>query len=86
MKQIFDKNTLLVYLLNELSDDMNYEVETILTPDGCWTGKVKISEKTKFENRPLTNVLDYYIQLGEQSQYIKRKERKQNGTNKNGNN
>jgi hypothetical protein len=63
MKQIFDKQTLLVYLINELSDNFNYEVDTKLTPEGCWSGEVVIKEKHKTDT-PLIDPLDYYIDLG----------------------
>lgn len=46
-EQIFDKNTLLVYLINELSPYINYKVNTILTPNGCWSGKIIIEETSQ---------------------------------------
>lgn len=41
-KRTYTKETLLVYLINELSNKQNYEVTTILDDYGCWTGNVEI--------------------------------------------
>ena len=60
-EQIFDKNTLLVYLINELSPQKNYKVRTVLSSSGCWTGKVIIEETTQ---KP-KDIDEYYIYLGD---------------------
>ena len=39
--EILSKETLLCYLINELSNG-NYEVETHLDRDGCWLGEITI--------------------------------------------
>ena len=60
-EQIFDKNTLLVYLINELiSPQKNYKVKTVLTSSGCWTGKIIIEETTQ----EAKDIDEYYICLG----------------------
>lgn len=60
--QIFDKNTLLVYLINELiNPTKNYKVKTVLTSEGCWTGKIIIEETTQ----EAKDIDEYYICLGD---------------------
>jgi hypothetical protein len=44
IEEIYDKNTTLVYLINELSPQKNYVVCTELTEEGCWGGRVIIQE------------------------------------------
>jgi hypothetical protein len=44
--EIFSKETLLCYLINELSDG-NYEITTHLTEDGCWLGSIDIRQTDK---------------------------------------
>jgi hypothetical protein len=64
-EQIFDKNTLLVYLINELiSPTKNYKVKTVLTSEGCWTGKIIIEETTQDAEKDID---EYYICLGNQT-------------------
>lgn len=58
--EIYDKNTLLVYLINELSDQCNYRVTTVLNKDECWTGKVIIEETTQEHESE-----KYYLALAE---------------------
>ena len=53
--QILDKNTLLVYLINELSSNFNYEVDTILSPEGCWTGQINIRTTEKDSEQDIVN-------------------------------
>lgn len=60
--QVFDKNTLLIYLTNELSPNCNYKVETELTPDGCWKGKIIIEETSQDHNEDVNN---YYLAIAE---------------------
>lgn len=36
------KETLICYLLNELSNNVTWEVTTYLTDDGCWKGAIDI--------------------------------------------
>ena len=43
MKQLFDKNTLITYLINELSNDVIIEADTELK-NGCWVGKIHLTE------------------------------------------
>ena len=58
-KMILDKNTLLVYLINELGNN-SVEVTTILDEDGCWTGHLVIKET---DAEP-TDIENYYNSLG----------------------
>ena len=58
VKNILSKETLLTYLINELSSG-NYEVTTHLDNQGCWIGKVTIEISGKEEN----NDNDYYKAL-----------------------
>jgi hypothetical protein len=60
--QLFDKNTLLVYLINELSAKQTWEVTTILDDDGCWTGQVLIKELGSEEPKDID---DYYKKIAE---------------------
>ena len=58
---IYKKETVLTYLINELSNKCNYKVSTVLTPDGCWTGEIRIQETLN------QNVEDenYYLAIAE---------------------
>lgn len=55
-----DKDTLLVYLINELSPNVNYKVTTILDDNRCWTGKVNIEI-----SQDKSNVGEYYKRIAE---------------------
>lgn len=57
-----DKDTLLVYLINELSSNVNYKVTTILDDNGCWTGKVniEISQKSIDVGKYYRKIADNY--------------------------
>jgi hypothetical protein len=55
-----DKNTLLVYLINELSANQTWEVTTILDDDGCWTGQVLLKGLNDAEP---TDIENYYNSL-----------------------
>lgn len=55
---ILSKETLLTYLINELSSS-NYQVTTHLDKDGCWIGKIEIEISGKKEN----DDNDYYRAL-----------------------
>jgi hypothetical protein len=57
MKNIttLSKETLLVYLINELSKG-NFKVTTHLDENGCWVGKIDIEVSHEEEN----NDDDYY--------------------------
>jgi hypothetical protein len=59
--EIFTKETLLCYLINELSDG-NYEITTHLTDDGCWLGSIDI-RKTTLQNWTDTDDQEYYHEL-----------------------
>lgn len=60
--QLLDKNTLLVYLINELSAAQTWEVTTILDDDGCWTGQVLLKEAGTAEPKDIEN---YYKKIAE---------------------
>ena len=47
--EILSKETLLVYLINELSGG-NHKVTTHLDKDGCWVGKIEIEVSYEEEN------------------------------------
>lgn len=47
--QVLSKETLLVYLINELGDG-NFKVTTVLDENGCWTNKVIIEGSTNENN------------------------------------
>ena len=57
---IYSKETLLVYLMNELSSG-SYEVTTYLAEDGCWDGKISI--QVIFESKNEDS--EYYKRLAE---------------------
>lgn len=59
-EEIYDKNTTLVYLINELSPQKNYVVSTELTEEGCWSGRVVIQE-TRLQHESDK----YYLTLAE---------------------
>lgn len=56
-KTTLSKETLLVYLINELSSG-NYTVTTELDEDGCWLGKVRIEACLEKNNDN-----EYYMNL-----------------------
>lgn len=56
-----DKDTLLVYLINELSPNVSYKVTIILDNNGCWTPKINIATS---QNEP-TDVGEYYKRIAE---------------------
>lgn len=56
--EIYSKETLLVYLINELSKG-NFLVTTVLDDEGCWTGEIHIKE-TPIPNNDDDN---YYLNL-----------------------
>lgn len=51
-KNIYSKETMLVYLINELSSG-NYEVITHLDKDGCWVGHIEIKQTNLKENKDI---------------------------------
>ena len=57
-KKIYSKETLLVYLINELSNG-NFEVITHLDGEGCWLGhiEIKVSDNEKNED------IEYYKKI-----------------------
>lgn len=58
---ILDKNTLLVYLINELGDHP-WKVTTVLDDNGCWTAHL-ILEGTEEEPKDIEN---YYHKISNQ--------------------
>lgn len=59
---ILDKNTLLVYLINELGDH-SWKVTTVLDDNGCWTAHL-ILEGTEEEPKDIENYYKNLIQRG----------------------
>lgn len=68
MKQLYDKNTLIAYLMNELSDNLIIEVDTELE-NHCWVGKIHITERPAelLGGTLLTNYTDDTLKALEQS-------------------
>ena len=56
--KIYSKETLLVYLINELSNG-NFEVITHLDGNGCWTGHIEIKTSHNEENEDV----EYYKKI-----------------------
>jgi hypothetical protein len=65
-EEIYDKNTTLVYLINELSPQKNYVVSTELTKEGCWAGRVIIQETRKQHESE-----NYYLTLAKKTSLLK---------------
>lgn len=68
MKHLYDKNTLIAYLMNELSDNVIIEVDTELEND-CWVGKIHLTERPAelLGGTLLTNYTDDTLKALEQS-------------------
>lgn len=61
MKNILSKETLLVYLINELSSG-NYKVTTDLDEEGCWIGRIHIEachEKNNEDDEYYMNLFNH---------------------------
>jgi hypothetical protein len=56
--QVLSKETLLCYLINELSNE-NFEVTTHLDREGCWLGEITI----KAVNEPINEDQEYFYEL-----------------------
>jgi hypothetical protein len=56
--EILSKETLLCYLINELSNE-NFEVTTHLDREGCWLGEITI----KAVNEPINEDQEYFYEL-----------------------
>ena len=61
--EILSKETLLCYLINELSDG-NYQIITHLDEDGCWLGSIDIRPTDKQDWLDNTDE-QYYITLAD---------------------